>query len=152
MPKPDYPEAGEVISSAWGSAFIDYAGEKWTYIPTGRHTVVDDVAGQTAIQSAEVINLPLDDDRVIAAEIAMIIRKEDGSNSHLAVYDYDTGAEAGRAYTSGVANRGGYAGNMKVGVGGVNRRQIKWNTSAGGAGVHVWIYCYGYWLCETPLP
>ena len=153
MPKPAYPIPGDPISSAWGTEMIDYAGEKWRYVSTPVLTALNDVDGQTVMQSLELTNLPLNDPNVVAAEIALMARLNSGSTSHnIAAYDFVSGNEAGRSYVSGVTSRGGYSGNFKVMVGGTNNRQIKWNSSLAGATLDCWLYCFGYWVRETIVP
>jgi len=153
MPKPTYPIPGDPISSAWGTEMIDYAGEKWRYVSTPVFTGLNDVDGQTALQSLELTNLPANDPNVVAAEVAIMVRLNTGTTSQsMSLYDYLTGNEAGRSYVSGTTSRGGYSGNFKVGVGGVNNRQIKWNASQAGSGIDCWLYCYGYWVRETVIP
>lgn len=151
MPKPPYPIPGDPISSAWGTQTIDYIGEKWRYVSVPRVAPIDLAAGVTAKTPVEFTNIPANDPTVVAAEVGLVCRDPSGTaNMQTYAYDYATEAEAGRAYSSGVAGRGGGAGNFRVLVGGTNNRQIKWNASSTNAQSSV--FCYGYWVRETALP
>lgn len=146
---PVAPEPGEPISSAWAIDLIETAARKLRHVSVANTPVANGIDGQTVMQVLELTNLPANDPTIKYAEVAAMIRDNNGTGSQV-IYlcHYDDESIAGPAYSSGMQNRGGENGPFVVRVGGVNNRQIKWYSSEGGTGVDVWIYCGGYYVEE----
>jgi len=152
VPKPEYPLPGEAITSAWAKQMADFAGEKWRFI-AAYAVIMSNRSGGIATYSndIELTNLPASDPKVRAAEIGIMTRDAVGTNSWvMRVVHYPQVVVAGQVWGSGITNKGGFAGNFRVNVGGANNRWIKWDTNAvANANMRNWLYCFGYWIAEN---
>jgi len=150
MPKPEYPLPGEAITSAWAKQITDFGGEKWRFIAAYANILNNIRGGYAAKIDVECTNIPANNATIKAVDIGLMVRDAVGTGSWaLRAFNYG-GSQAGVSYTSGVTNKGGYAGNFRVKVGGANNRWIQIDSNAVvDPNYAVWLWVFGYWIAEN---
>jgi hypothetical protein len=146
---PLLPTPGSDLTVEWAASLIAKAAKGWRYVPVPRgyntSPPIAQTAGVTTHQAIELTTLPVDDPRVVAAAVDVIIRTDSAIDGWVSIADYD-GTGAGHVYSNGVAQKYAISGPYIVFVGGVNNRQIKWRANA--ATSLAWVSPVGYWIAE----
>ena len=145
--RPAYPQAGDDIVASWAKAVTDFAGDKWRFVPVSMVNSLPMQAENGTTKTFEVTAVPANDPTIAAIElIARVVDPTTTANYTLSLIHFD-GTTAGIGYASGVANRGGTYGPVRVVPGGTNGRQIKYVASNGS---QAGLWCCGYWVREIP--
>jgi hypothetical protein len=149
LPAPTLPQPGDDLTVEWAEAVIAQGARGWRYVPVPRaYSTSPQVAGSaapTGYTAVELTTLPVNDPRVVAASVDVLIRADSTADGWASVYDYDN-TGAGSAHLNGVSGRYAGSGPYIVMVGGVNNRQVKYRGNA--ATTLVWLSVVGYWIAE----
>jgi hypothetical protein len=137
------------VLASWASDVIDYIGAGWRFVPTDKVTLVNGATGVATEQIVECTHLPMGDPRVRAVDLQFMVRIAATTNANVHIF-HGSGMDAGYAYSSGVASRGGAGTLVTLVPGGATGRQIRYTPSA--AGVLTYVYSSGYWIADANEP